>query len=259
MQPDPGSEPARRQRVWLAVGVLVVVAALIALVVVVVANNDSNPAAGPAQGEEVTRTSVAGSTASSVGGPVQTLATTVPVAPPSAPVLTTVPPTSVVSTPSGTIVVAAPSHADTYDRDRFGSGWIDADRDCQNTRAEVLIEESHTPVTFTSSGNCTVATGDWIDPWSGTENTSARALDVDHTVPLANAWRSGAWAWTPEQRIAFANETAYTDHLIGIPLGENRSKGHDGPEAMASTRPRVVVPLRNRVGCNQSPVASDRK
>src|SRR4029077_10041441 len=113
----------------------------------------------------------------------------------------------------------------------FGrSGWIDADHDCQSTRAEILIVESRVPVTFTSATDCTVAGGDWIDPWSSTGNTSAHALDIDHTVPLANAWRSGAWAWTAEQRVAFANDLADTGHLIASPLGENRSKGDDGPE-----------------------------
>lgn len=128
------------------------------------------------------------------------------------------------------LVIADPNPVG-YDRDLFGSCWIDADGDCQDTRAEALIAESQIPVTFTTPTSCTVATGQWTDPWSGTVNTSARALDVDHTVPLANAWRSGAWAWTPEQRLAFANDLADPGHLIGIPLGENRSKGDDGPEA----------------------------
>lgn len=116
-----------------------------------------------------------------------------------------------------------------YDRALFGD-WIDADADCQNTRAEVLITESQVAPSFTTARGCTVATGLWVDPWSGTPNTAASALDVDHTVPLANAWRSGAWAWTGDQRVAFANDLAADDHLIAIPLGLNRSKGDDGPE-----------------------------
>jgi hypothetical protein len=122
-------------------------------------------------------------------------------------------------------------HPEGYDRDLFGSSWIDADHDCQDTRAEALIAESQVPVTLTSASGCTVATGQWVDPWSGSVNTSARALDVDHTVPLANAWRSGAWAWEPTQRLAYANDLTEGDHLIGIPLGENRLKADDGPEA----------------------------
>ena len=127
--------------------------------------------------------------------------------------------------------IAPASHDDTYDRAQFGtSGWIDADGDCQDTRAEVLIQESTVPVTFTSIRDCTVATGRWTDPWSGTVSTSADALDIDHTVPLANAWRSGAWAWTPEQQLDSANDLADPPHLDAILLGENRSKGDNGPE-----------------------------
>jgi hypothetical protein len=142
-------------------------------------------------------------------------------------------PSGVSALPDGVVqlAIAPASHEDTYDRDQFGSsGWIDADDDCQDTRAEVLIEESTVPVTFTTTRDCTVATGQWTDPWSGTASTSARALDIDHTVPLANAWRSGAWAWTPEQRLEYANDLADAVHLDAILLGENRSKGDNGPE-----------------------------
>ena len=148
----------------------------------------------------------------------------------------TTPPPSALGTSSSeplpggiTQLTIAESHVDGYDRDLFGD-WDDADHDCQNTRAEVLIVESQVPVTFTTA-SCTVATGQWLDPWSGTVNTSASAVDVDHTVPLANAWRSGAWAWTPDQRHAFANDLVDDAHLIAIPAGENQSKADDGPEA----------------------------
>ena len=126
------------------------------------------------------------------------------------------------------LVIAAP-HREGYDRDLFG-GEGDADHDCQNTRAEVLIAESRVPVTFTTPASCTVATGEWVDPWSGAVTTSAAALEVDHTVALANAWRSGAWAWTPEQRVAFANDLTHNGHLIAIPSAENQSKADDGPD-----------------------------
>jgi len=149
----------------------------------------------------------------------------------------TTPPPSALGTSSAeplpggiTNLVIAEPHGDGYDRDLFGGDWADVDRDCQNTRAEVLIAESQTPVTFTTASSCTVATGQWLDPWSGALNTTASALDVDHTVPLANAWRSGAWSWTPEQRAAYANDLVDDAHLIAIPAGENRSKGDDGPE-----------------------------
>lgn len=163
---------------------------------------------------------------------VATSVTTVP--PP------TIPTTAPVSTlPSGiaALAVAEPSHEDSYSRNLFGSGWIDTDRDCQNTRAEVLIAESRAAVAFTSPTGCTVATGDWLDPWSGAQLTTAGALDIDHTVPLANAWRSGAWAWTTEQRRAYANDLTDVDHLVALELGENRSKGDGGPEGWKPPNP----------------------
>jgi hypothetical protein len=128
------------------------------------------------------------------------------------------------------LTIAPVSHTGTYSRSLFGSGWIDADHDCQNTRAEVLIDESSAAPSFTSPRRCTVLAGRWVDPWSGVVTTVAHDFDVDHTVPLANAWRSGAWAWTPARRLAYANDLADQDHLVAILASENRSKGDDGPE-----------------------------
>lgn len=157
--------------------------------------------------------------------------TTRPPAPPTTRRPTPPPSTAAPVRPTLTALrVAAATHQDSYDRSAFGSGWTDADGDCLNTRAEVLVRESLVAVEMNSSG-CTVRSGRWIDRWSGTVTTIARDLDIDHTVPLANAWRSGAWSWSAARRTAFANDLADDGHLEAIPAGENRSKSDDGPEA----------------------------
>ena len=69
--------------------------------------------------------------------------------------------------------------------------WRDADGDCQNTRHEVLIHESKSPVTYKSDRQCQVVEGKWLDPYTGEEVRLASRLDVDHMIPLNNADLSG--------------------------------------------------------------------
>lgn len=127
------------------------------------------------------------------------------------------------------LVIAPEDTAHTYDRARFGSGWIDADKDCQDTRAEVLIQESLAPITFTTTSKCYVSTGKWTSPWSGVTVTSATGVQVDHDVALAEAWRSGAWAWTDAARKSYANDLSFADHLNALPSSENTSKSDRDP------------------------------
>ncbi len=217
--PVQTEHPRGRARLrWL--GLTAVVLVTVALVVSLLLRTGDPPDGATAHAEPATSTEPSTTPAATSG------ATSLPTS--SAPA----------ALPDGitALTVAEPSHAETYDRARF-THWIDADRDCQDTRAEVLVVESRVPVTFTDADACTVATGEWLDPWSGRVDTSARALDVDHTVPLANAWRSGAWAWTDRQRQDFANDLADAPHLIAIPLGENRSKGDRGPESWRPPSP----------------------
>ena len=108
--------------------------------------------------------------------------------------------------------------------------WIDEDSDCQNTRHEVLLEESAEPVQFTNSKECSILTGSWNGQFTGAHFTTARNLDVDHMVPLANAHRSGGWAWNASTKKAYANDLSYTGHLIAVSASANRSKGDKGPE-----------------------------
>ena len=127
------------------------------------------------------------------------------------------------------VIAPWPDALPDYDRKEW-KHWIDADRDCQNTRAEVLIAEAAGPVTFTPDKECTVAAGEWQDPFTGEIFTAARELDVDHLVPLANAHRSGGWQWAAARKRDFANSLEYANHLIAVAAAANRSKGARGPE-----------------------------
>jgi hypothetical protein len=107
--------------------------------------------------------------------------------------------------------------------------WIDADRDCQSTRNEVLIEESVVPVRFKTGSGCKVLSGKWVDPYTSRTFTSPRKLDVDHVVPLKEAHDSGAWQWGPEKKKHFANFLKHENHLIAVYASANRKKGARDP------------------------------
>lgn len=111
-----------------------------------------------------------------------------------------------------------------YDRGDW-KHWIDGDKDCQNTRHEVLIDESLVRVTFKSDKRCQVAAWKWVDPYTGETITDATRLDVDHMVPLRNAHNSGGWRWDNGKKSSYANEMAYADHLIAVTASANRKKG----------------------------------
>lgn len=107
--------------------------------------------------------------------------------------------------------------------------WIDVDRDCQNTRQEVLIEESVIPVTFDSRG-CRVLSGRWICPFTGRVFTDPKYLDIDHMVALKEAHDSGGWTWSKEKKQIYANDLNESTHLVAVYKGANRSKGSRSPE-----------------------------
>ena len=127
------------------------------------------------------------------------------------------------------LVVADADPQLEYDRGDWGSGWSDADGDCQDTRQEVLIEESVSPVIL-EDGGCRVAIGLWFGAFTGRNYDDPGGLDVDHFVPLANAHRSGGWAWDRDTKRAYANDLEDPGHLIAVSSSANRSKGARGPE-----------------------------
>ncbi|MDR4515911.1 MAG: HNH endonuclease family protein [Nitrosomonas sp.] len=104
--------------------------------------------------------------------------------------------------------------------------WIDADKDCQNTRQELLIASSRIPVTFKNAKRCTVKTGLWIGPYTGRKFTTASDVDIDHIVPLAHAHRHGAAKWTRALRRTFANDF---DNLLVVDDATNQAKSDKAP------------------------------
>jgi len=116
-----------------------------------------------------------------------------------------------------------------YDRDEFGD-WIDEDNDCQNTRAEILLDTSKEDVSFKEFDNCVVSFGYWYDPYTDEIFKDASDLDIDHFVPLKNAYVSGAYLWSEEKKKEYSNFRGYEYHLIPVFKSANREKSAYGPE-----------------------------
>lgn len=136
----------------------------------------------------------------------------------------------------------APEHRDGYSRALFVH-WIDADGDGCDTRREVLIAEALDPPNV--GPGCRLTGGRWISLYDGLVVTDASDLDIDHVVALAEAWDSGAYAWTPQRRKAFANDLGVPWALIAVSAASNRSKGDRDPAdwlpPLAAARCRFVV------------------
>jgi hypothetical protein len=50
-------------------------------------------------------------------------------------------------------------------------------------------------------------------------------VDIDHMVPLAEAWDSGARGWTSRTRLRFANDLGDRRALVAVTDNVNQSKG----------------------------------
>ncbi|HWV48948.1 MAG TPA: HNH endonuclease family protein, partial [Microbacterium sp.] len=177
------------------------------------------------------------------GGPASAPATATPSAESTIPDAVTTPaPTASASEPGGSAaealgilagLEAVSGYAPTdYDRDLFGQRWADVDRNGCDTRNDILGRDLLNPVFKAGTGDCKVLAGDLIDPYDGTatafvsgQNTSV-LVQVDHVVALGWAWEHGAWAWSDEQRTAFANDP---DNLVAASQHTNQSKSASGP------------------------------
>jgi hypothetical protein len=134
-------------------------------------------------------------------------------------------------------LITAADKTTGYNRALF-KHWIDADKDGCNTRAEVLIDEAITKPKVGSK--CVLTGGKWLSAYDGKSVTKYSDLDVDHMVPLAEAWRSGAWKWSAAQRQSYANDLEDSRALIAVTLSTNRSKGDKDPALWMPAKEQCV-------------------
>ncbi len=146
---------------------------------------------------------------------------------------------------------------DGYERDCgngegcvFGRPWLDVDGDGCDQRSQVLARDMTEVVR--KEGRCSVTSGNLLDPYTGDTLTSTSKIQIDHVVPLAEMWRSGAAAWTPERRAAAANDL---NNLIATTGKVNQSKGDKTPDewmppnaAYACSYARVYVGVKTEYG-----------
>ncbi|MFD7887245.1 HNH endonuclease family protein [Streptomyces albidoflavus] len=123
-------------------------------------------------------------------------------------------------------IPSAPESREGYKRTSF-KHWTDADRNGCNTRAEVLIAESRVKPTI--EDRCRVVSGEWYSYYDGVTVDAPGGLDIDHMVPLAEAWDSGASTWTAARREAYANDLGADASLVAVTARTNRSKADQDP------------------------------
>ncbi|ELR02490.1 hypothetical protein VC83_07875 [Pseudogymnoascus destructans] len=135
-----------------------------------------------------------------------------------------IPTTAAAKTALAGLTVAAQGSQTGYSRALFPH-WITISGTC-NTRETVLKRDGTGVVTDSA---CASTSGTWLSPYDGATWTAASDVDIDHLVPLSNAWKSGAASWTTPQRQGFANDLV-NPQLLAVTDTVNQAKGDKGPE-----------------------------
>jgi len=113
-----------------------------------------------------------------------------------------------------------------YDRDLFRL-WVDADGDGCSTRNEVLVQEAEEAPSVGSG--CALTGGRWYSYYDGASQTAPADLDIDHMVPLAEAWDSGARSWASATREAYANDLGDYRTVVAVTDSVNQTKSDQDP------------------------------
>ena len=113
-----------------------------------------------------------------------------------------------------------------YERSQFGPAWKDVDRNGCDQRNDILARDLTGKTFKAGPTECVVLSGDLADPYTGTaihfERGGASEVDIDHLVPLGDAWQKGAQEWEQAKREQLANDPT---NLAATSASANRSKG----------------------------------
>ncbi|MGW7261159.1 HNH endonuclease family protein [Streptomyces sp. NPDC054834] len=138
------------------------------------------------------------------------------------------PPVDIVRKELGELTVAAPHPMTGYSRSKFPH-WITQYGTC-DTREVVLARDGQD---VAQDEQCRAVSGVWYSAYDGKVSTRpSTEVDIDHVVPLANGWRSGADEWTTAKRRQFANDLT-NPQLIAVSASSNRQKGDQSPDQWA--------------------------
>ncbi|RJQ76546.1 HNH endonuclease [Pseudonocardiaceae bacterium YIM PH 21723] len=152
-------------------------------------------------------------------------------------------------------ITEAPEGPQTgYSREKF-KHWITISGSC-DTRETVLKRDGSNVVTNSS---CSATSGSWFSPYDGATWTAASDVDIDHVVPLSEAWKSGASGWTDQRRQDFANDLS-RPQLIAVTDNVNQAKGDKDPAAWKPpltsyycTYAKMWVTVKNYYGLTAQP------
>ena len=141
-------------------------------------------------------------------------------APPTVPPTAPPPPATPTSIQSAiaALPVAAEGPRAGYDRSSFRYG-VDDDHDRCYTRCEILAGQRYASLPG-------LPTGGWLSSYDGYSTPNPDEIEIDHVVPLAEAWDSGVGGWDAARRREFANDPL---ELLAVSRATNRSKSDDDP------------------------------
>ena len=104
--------------------------------------------------------------------------------------------------------------------------WVGTGNGCDSRKSVIISEAIVKPKV---ESGCKLVGGEWLSIYDNVKVTDAGKLDVDHMVPLAEAWDSGASAWDAAKKEMYANDQTDPRHLIAVTGASNRSKSDQDP------------------------------